>query len=142
MFLLVVNVLIALVSPTHVFHARAQAWFLSIRAGGWATCPITELGFLRILSHTAMPNFVGSPAVAAAMLAVLKAGPGHVFWPDDVSTSDTRIWETSKLLTSNQVTDSYLLALAASKGGKLATMDVRLNTTGVIDGERYLHQIP
>ena len=120
MFLLDVNALIALIEPTHVFHARAEAWFTTVRAQGWATCPITELGVLRILSNPKMPNSVGSPAVAVDMLAVLKAGPGHVFWPDDVSVSNRSVWDASKLLTSGQITDSYLLALAASRDGKLA----------------------
>jgi uncharacterized protein len=142
MFLLDVNVLIALIEPTHVFHARAEAWFTTVRAQGWATCPITELAVLRILSNPKMPNSVGSPAVAAEMLAVLKAGPGHVFWPDDVSVLDRTAWDVTKLLTSGQVTDSYLLALAASKGGKLATFDVRLNPRAVRNGAEMLHLIP
>jgi toxin-antitoxin system PIN domain toxin len=142
MFLLDVNVLIALIAPTHVFHTRAQVWFTTIRAQGWATCPITELGVLRILSNPKMPNSVGSPAVVAEMLAVLKAGPGHVFWPDAISVFDRTVWDAGKLLTSGQVTDSYLLALAASKGGKLATFDARLNTMAVRNGGVFLHLIP
>jgi toxin-antitoxin system PIN domain toxin len=142
MFLLDVNVLIALIVPTHVFHARAEAWFTVVRAQGWATCPITELGVLRILSNPRLPNSVGSPAVAAEMLAILKAGPGHEFWPDDVSVFDRSVWDASKLLTSGQVTDSYLLALAASRDGKLATFDVRLNTTAVQNGSTALYLIP
>ena len=51
--LLDVNVIIALLDPSHVHHERAHEWFGAYReskAGGWATCPIVETGVVRVVS--------------------------------------------------------------------------------------------
>ncbi len=135
-FLLDINVLIALIDPAHVQHDRAHAWF---RAGGkkaWATCPLTENGLLRIGWPSA-----GTPAAVAELLASLRALPGYEFWPDDISLVDAGRVDSSRLLDSAQVADSYLLALALERGGKLATFDARLVTDAVINGSKALHLI-
>jgi predicted nucleic acid-binding protein len=67
--------------------------------------------------------------------------PGHEFWPDDLSFLNASVVDLSKILTSQQVTDSYLLALAASRGGQLATFDHRLSPKAVLDGKRALYVI-
>jgi uncharacterized protein len=133
-FLLDVNVLIALVDPAHVSHDEAHRWFEATGAADWATCPLTELGLLRILSHPKYPNSAGSPTVVAPILARMKALSGHRFWPDDISLADHPSVDMTVLGASDRVTDTYLLALAAAKGGKLATFDQRLSTQPVRGG--------
>jgi toxin-antitoxin system PIN domain toxin len=140
-YLLDVNVLIALADPAHVQHEAAHGWFGSGGAASFATCPLTENGLLRIVGNHRYPNSPGTPAAAAGILAALRAMPGHHFWPDDISAMDTRSIDTTRLLSHGQVTDSYLLALAVAHGGKLATLDRRLVTDAVVHGAAALHVI-
>jgi toxin-antitoxin system PIN domain toxin len=140
-FLLDVNVLIALIDPTHVSHEDAHRWFAQAGSASWATCPMTENGVLRIVGSPRYPNTPGSPAVVAAVLGRLRALPGHVFWPDDISLLDRRHVEAAQVLGAGQVTDTYLLALAAAHGGRLASLDRRLSVTAVPGGKHGLHLI-
>ncbi|MBV9287643.1 MAG: VapC toxin family PIN domain ribonuclease [Hyphomicrobiales bacterium] len=119
-FLLDVNVLIALVDASHVSHDAAHAWFAREGRRNWATCPITENGLIRIIANPKYPNALATPADAVALLEQLASLPGHVFWPDDVSLRDAAFFNLGKIMTVGQITDSYLLALAAAKGGRLA----------------------
>lgn len=137
-YLLDVNVLIALIDSAHVHHLIAHRWFDAVGRQGWATCPITENGVMRIVGSPRYLNSPGTPAAVAASMRSLLAQPGHVFWPDDVSLLDSAKIDSSRLLTSAQVTDSYLLALAQTHGGKLATLDRRLIVDAVADGRRNL----
>ena len=140
-FLLDVNVMIALVDPAHVQHDAAHAWFSKTGRKAWATCPLTESGLLRIVGHPRYPNSPGTPAAIASLLLGLRALPGHAFWPDDISFSETKRFDTDRLLSHSQVTDSYLLALARAHGGKLASFDRRLVVDAVHDGAQSLHLI-
>lgn len=140
-FLLDVNVLIALIDPAHVSHDPAHAWFQREGRHSWATCPITENGVIRIVGNPRYPNTPGSPAIVAEMVRQLRSLPGQVFWADTISLLDAALTDITKILTSQQVTDSYLLALAAAHGGKLATFDRRLTVTATIGGKAALHLI-
>ena len=140
-YLLDVNVLIALIDPSHVAHDEAHAWFGTGGSADWATCPITENSVLRILSNTRYPNTPGSPAVVAGILKRLHGLQGHKFWPDDLSLVDSELVVPDKILTSAQVTDTYLLALAAARGGKLATFDRKLYVRAVREGKKALQMI-
>ena len=140
-YLLDVNVLVALLDPTHVQHERAHDWFASHGQHAWATCPLTENGVLRVVGHSRYPNSPGTPAAVAEMLSVFLSHKGHQFWPDDITLFDARLVDTTRLLDSGQVTDSYLLALARAHSGRLATFDRRLVAGAVIDGSRALYQI-
>ena len=140
-FLLDVNVLVALIDPAHVQHDTAHDWFAKHGKKAWATCPLTENGVVRIVGHPRYPNSPGTPAAVAQIMAGLCALPAHVFWPDDISLLDTQKLDASRLLSSSQVTDSYLLALACTHGGKLATFDRRLVTDAVRGGAKCLHLI-
>jgi uncharacterized protein len=140
-FLLDVNVLIALIDPAHVHHDPAHEWFADHGRRAWATCPLTENGVLRIVGHARYPNSPGTPAAVAKVMVGLRALPGHAFWPDDISLLDTEKLDTTRLLSSGQVTDSYLLALACGHGGQLATFDRRLVTDAVRNGTQSLHLI-
>ena len=137
-FLLDVNVLIALIDRTHVNHDAAHEWFAGVGSANWATCPITENGVIRIVGRTSYPNSPGSPTAVAALLRKLSALPGHVFWPDMLSLLNASLVDISGLTSPRQVTDSYLLALAVSRSGQLATFDRRLSSKAVIGGEHAL----
>lgn len=137
-FLLDVNVLIALIDPTHIQHDVAHDWFSAQGQQAWATCPLTENGVLRIVGHARYPNSPGTPAAVAPLIKTLRALPGHRFWPDSISLLDDDKLDSTRLLTSGQVTDSYLLALACAQGGQLATFDRRLVTDAVRDGTQGL----
>jgi len=140
-YLLDVNVLIALIDPAHVGHDAAHRWFARIGSASWATCPITENGVLRIVGNPRYPNSTGSPAAAAPIVSHLKALPGHVFWKDNLSLVGTDLVDTAHVTTPGQVTDAYLLALAMSQGGQLATFDRRISTKAVRRGRAGLHLI-
>jgi toxin-antitoxin system PIN domain toxin len=103
-------------------HARVRTWWAGNAGGGWATCPPTQNGFVRIISQ---PSYPGNRSIADAV-ALLRAGtsrPGHDFWPDSISVSDQSTFDHARLLGPNQITDAYLLALAVKNGGPLVTFD-------------------
>jgi len=141
-YLLDVNVLIALIDPAHVAHDDAHTWFSDTGSASWASCPITENGVVRILGNAKYPNSPGSPAVVAGIVEQLRALPGHGFWAEDFSLVGSDAIDASRVLTSAQVTDTYLLALAKVRGGQLATFDRRLSVDAVKEGKATLHLIP
>lgn len=123
-WLLDVNVLIALVDSAHTHHERALRWLEQHRSEPWATCPITENGFVRVLSDRKYPNLSLSPRQASLLLIRLKAGFGtHQWWPDDISITDEDVFQTEVLLGAKQITDTYLLGLALGRGGRLVSFD-------------------
>lgn len=125
MALLDVNALVALAWDSHVHHARMRAWFEANRAGGWATCPITESGFVRV---SANPKVLPSPigvAAARQVLAALRAIEGHRFLDDDVSIADD---DVPAINGHRQVTDAHLLTLARRGGVRLVTFDGAIAT--------------
>lgn len=140
-FLLDVNVLIALVDPAHVQHEAAHTWFGRVGRKAFATCPITEMGLLRIVGHPKYPNSPGPPSALAGALQAMRSLKGHAFWPDSISLADNGLVDAALLSSHARVTDTYLLALARANGGKLATLDARLATEVVSDGARYLELI-
>ena len=133
-FLLDVNVLIALLDSMHTQQARAHAWFADT-VTVWASCALTQNGFLRIVSHPRYTNPSASPGEAVPVLAEFCARPDHRFWSDDVSLLDAAAVDAGRLLSTGQVADGYLLALAVKHGARLATFDKRLVTSAVHGGE-------
>lgn len=121
--LLDVNVLVALAWPTHVHHGMTRSWFVGRQGGDWATCPPTELGFVRLSSNPAVVEPALSPAEAVAAMAALRTIAGHDFWADDTAARDL---DTAAAVTYRHVPDAHLVALAARRGGTLATLDRRL----------------
>ncbi len=140
-YLLDVNVLVALIDPGHVSHNAAHDWFAAIGQGDWATCPMTENGVVRIVGHPKYPNTPGSPAAVGDILSKMRQLPGHVFWADNLSLVASDWIDHKQVLTPAQVTDTYLLALAASRNGRLATLDRRLSAKAVHRGRAALHLI-
>jgi uncharacterized protein len=120
--LLDVNVLIALLDAAHVHHGSARAWLEANIAAGWASCPLTQNGCIRILSQPAYPG-AEAPAAVAARLAGAAGARWHEFWADDLSLLDPGVLDWRQLLGSRQLTDAYLLALAVRRGGRLVTLD-------------------
>lgn len=102
---------------------------------------MTENGVLRIVGHPRYLNSPGSPAVVSPLLQRLLGVGGHAFWPDDISLLDNPLVDTRGMV-SEQITDTYLLALAVKHGGRLATFDRRLATGSVHGGAAALHLIP
>ncbi|MGH8158426.1 MAG: TA system VapC family ribonuclease toxin [Rhodanobacter sp.] len=139
-WLLDVNVLLALLDPTHTHHTLAHEWFATAGAS-WASCNLTQNGALRIMSHPRYGNAVASTAIAAELLADICNQSGHVFWPGDLSLLDSPLINRQRLLASGQVTDTWLLALAVQRGGRLATFDKRLVTSAVKGGDAARHVI-
>jgi uncharacterized protein len=124
--LLDVNVVIALVDPAHIQHDEAHVWFRKSARHGWATCPLTENGLVRILSNPKYPNSPGGPDAILQLLIALRQLEGHEFWPDQLSLADTGVLRDASALTHKHLTDAYLMALAVARGGRLATFDRKI----------------
>ncbi len=131
MALLDVNALVALAWDSHVHHVPMRQWFAEHAARGWATCPITESGFVRVSSNPkVLPAPVGVDA-ARRVLAGMRVAAGHVFLVDDVSIADP---EFPPVAGYRQVTDAHLLVLARRRGTRVATFDAGLASLAE-DGE-------
>jgi toxin-antitoxin system PIN domain toxin len=125
--LLDVNALLALLWENHMFHAPMARWFVSNERRGWATCPLTEQGFVRIVSNAAYIK--PAPKVASALDLLQKtteANKHHEFWADDLPLSALSTSIRQRLQGHQQITDAYLLALAIQHHGKLVTFDRRI----------------
>jgi toxin-antitoxin system PIN domain toxin len=120
--LLDVNVLIALLDADHSLHASAIQWFAANAKGGWASCPITQNGCVRVMSHSSYPNPLPVRAVVER-LADATANALHEFWRDDVSILEGRVVDAGRIHGPRQLTDVYLLALAVGNRGRLVTFD-------------------
>lgn len=118
--LLDVNVLVALAWDSHVHHAAAREWFAVQRTAGWATCPVTESGFVRVSTNRRiLPHAIGVEA-AVGVLRTLRSAGAHRFLADDVSITDPDVPAASG---HRRVTDAHLLALARRHAARLATFD-------------------
>jgi toxin-antitoxin system PIN domain toxin len=128
--LLDVNVLIALLDADHVSHAKALEWFGAEAGKGWASCPLTQNGCVRIMSHPGYP----SPLPVAAVAQRLRLATGtshHEFWPDAFSILDASIVDSGRIHGPRQLTDVYLLALAVLRGGRFVTFDAGIALSAV-----------
>lgn len=113
----------ALAWPNHVHHDAATAWFQKARRAGWATCPVTQAGFVRVSSNPrAIPGAV-SPRTAFEVLERITALPEHRFFADDIDLSTSSLVFRERIVGFRQVTDAHLLAVAVRNGGRLATFD-------------------
>ena len=121
--LLDVNVLVALFDPAHLHHEDAHRWFARNRKYGWATCPITTNGCIRILSNPAYPTLEAPVAELASRLRSLCSTADHHFWADSVSLMDESLFRASLIGGHQKITDAYLLGLAVRNHGRLATFD-------------------
>lgn len=139
--LLDVNVLVAMLDADHVHHARARAWLEARASGGWASCPITQNGCIRVMSQPGYPNPLPTAAVAER-LADATRHPSHQFWPDDISLLDLAVADARRIHGPRQVTDLYLLALAVRHKGRLATFDGTIPVSAIHGAtRRHLAQV-
>jgi toxin-antitoxin system PIN domain toxin len=121
--LLDVNVLVALSDAQHIHHAEAHRWLGQNQKYGWATCPLTINGCVRILSSSGYPVKNQRPADIAILLRDACNTPDHHFWPDSVSLLDESLFKMSAVSGHKNITDAYLLGLAVRNHGRLATFD-------------------
>lgn len=120
--LLDVNVLVALLDADHVSHHAAMAWFEVHAKQGWASCPLTQNGCVRIMSSSSYPN----PLPVQALVKRLSEAchqPVHEFWPDQPSVLDTQAFDATRIHGPRQITDVYLLGLAVQRSGRFVTFD-------------------
>ncbi len=120
--LLDINLLLALLDQAHVHHERARAWFEGQIGEGWASCPLTQNGFVRIISQPRHPEHL-STSEALELLTAAASTHYHEFWPASVSLLDEESLDRTRVHGPKQLTDLYLLSLAVSQGGRLATFD-------------------
>ena len=121
--LLDVNLLIALAWPNHVHHGAALRWFERNREAGWATCPMTQSGFVRVSSNSRVLPQARTPREALELLRRIVALPDHVFWRDDIAIVASEHIDETRLVSHRQVTDAHLLAVALRHEGRIATLD-------------------
>ena len=120
MGLLDVNALVALAWDSHVHHAAIRNWFAANARAGWATCPLTENGFVRVSSNPmVLPSPIGVED-ARGVLVALRAAGAHRFLVDDVSLTDS---DVPSLSGHQQVSDAHLLTLARRNNTTLITFD-------------------
>ena len=124
--LLDVNVLLALAFPNHQHWPAATQWFRRERENGWATCAVTQAGFLRIATTVSAVGTIIAMRDAVELLVQSTADPRHQFWPLDSPPVQIRADIRNRMLGPKHVTDAQLLDLAIRRGGKLVTFDQRL----------------
>lgn len=129
--LLDVNVLVPLFKAGHTHHQAAHDWFAENAEFGWASCPITENGVLRILANPLRADpFVALADLVQRLKAFCNAGH-HQFWPDSISLVDKTLFNASAFRGHQQLTDVYLLGLAVKHGGRFVTFDQRIPLAAV-----------
>jgi toxin-antitoxin system PIN domain toxin len=142
--LLDVNCLIALLDQDHVHHTTMARWFRSHSVKGWATCPITENGLIRVMSLPRYPSGRRSPSEIIERLQMLKSDyhATHQFWPDGISLTDESLFRPEFITGSLLVTDAYLLGLAAKHGARLVSFDRTLPWQAIRSGTARLIESP
>jgi len=123
--LLDVNVLIALLDPDHTSHDVAMSWFAKHAQEGWASCPITQNGCIRIMSNPGYPNAFPVQAVMKRLADACRQDV-HEFWSDEISLLDEDVFDSTRIHGHRQLTDIYLLGMAVSHDGKFVTFDGKI----------------
>lgn len=136
--LLDVNVLVALFFPDHVHHDLAHDWFADHRDQGWATCPLTENGLIRVACQQPSDEVLVRPADVIAGLGRFCRDKFHHTWTDVISLTDSALFSPQFISGPRQVTDVYLLGLAKKMGGRLATFDRTIPVKAVRGGTAEL----
>lgn len=121
--LLDINVLVALLWPAHVHHQRAHNWFQKHSRHGWATCPLTQAGAVRILSNPSVTQDALTVQEAARILGLNLEHPTHQFWADDLTFTQAVELIQKQIFGHQQITDAYLLGLAIHRKSRLVTLD-------------------
>jgi len=140
--LLDVNVLVALQWPAHEHHDAAHRWYTKQAMRRWASCPLTQLAFVRILSNPSVTRDALSTGHAISLLEKGLAHAAHVFWPDDAPGPSALKPVAAALQGHQQLTDAYLLVLAHHRQGTLATFDRGLRTLAGKTFESVIEVVP
>lgn len=138
MYLLDVNVLISLAWDDHEHHARAHAWFAPVSNSSFATCHVTQSGFLRVSLKV-----VDYPQDISKVLTQLESftkHPNHAFWEDGAVQTESNVWQT--VTGHNQVTDTNLILIAHRHGGKLVTFDTAIQSRLPKESRAWVEIIP
>ena len=114
----------------HSLHAHALKWFGRQAPSGWASCPITQNGCIRVMSRPGYPNSLPASAVMERLLEAASSRI-HEFWPDDISLLDSGLIDFARIHGPRQLTDVYLLALAVGRGGQFVTFDTSVPVAAV-----------
>jgi uncharacterized protein len=136
--LLDVNVLVALFFPDHVHHELAHDWFAGHREQGWATCPLTENGFIRVACQQPSDDVLVRPTDVITHLDRFRGDKLHRSWTDTISLTDTAVFAPQYIRGHQQLTDVYLLGLAKKMGGRLATFDRTIPVKAIRGGSAEL----
>ena len=119
-----INFLIALFDADHVFHERAHDWWAGNAGEGWASCPLTENGVVRIMCSPGYSQRIHLvPSELIRLLEGFVAKTKHEFWPDELSLRNKACFAANRIHGGRQVIDVYLLGLAASHDARLVTFD-------------------
>lgn len=137
-YLLDTNVLIPLLWPMHTEHAKARAWFMANATESFATCSLTQAGFLRITSSLAITGERYSLSDSRALLLDFTKRSGHSFWPTTISFFEATAPFERRMHGPKQITDAYLLGIAGQHGGKLATFDKAVKS---LAGREFSHLV-
>jgi len=137
-YLLDVNILLALSNRRHVLHQRAHQWFAGITS--WATTPLTEAAYVRLMLNPRAMSMEVAPSTALASLTMLRQLPGHIFIEDATSLAQPVIVLIG-LIGHKQVTDAHLVNLAASHGAVLATLDTAIEAMLMPDDRHWVQVI-
>jgi toxin-antitoxin system PIN domain toxin len=129
-----VNVLVPLAWPNHVHPAQSRAWFAEFGMSGWATCPITEAGFVRVYSNRRVIADARSVGETVDVLKALRAIGRHHFCSDDMSPVDSPGVNFETLSGYRQVTDAKLASLAGRHGGRFVMFDAGAAALGRAHG--------
>lgn len=120
------NLLLALAWPTHIHHTAAHTWFAENADSGWATCQLTQLGFVRLSMQPAVVKFPVIFGDAFDSLGQSTSHPAHRFWTLDSGLDAIAPEIRGRIMGHQQLTDALLLNLAIAHGGQLATFDKRI----------------
>ena len=133
--LLDINVIIALLDRGHLMHRAARHWMEQELEHGWATCPISQNGVVRIMAQPAYPNHRPAAQVAERLSEACNHA-SHQFWMEDISLLQAGLIRWDRLLGPRQITDCYLLALAVTHGGRFVSFDQRIQVDLVPDASQ------
>lgn len=119
-----------------------MSWFAANAKQGWASCPLTQNGCVRVMSTPSYPNFKPVQAVVKR-LEEACAERIHEFWPDGPSLLDAEVFDATRIHGPRQITDVYLLGLAVQRQGRFVTFDGRVPLQAVRNaGEKNLVVLP
>lgn len=138
-----VNVLVALHDRKHIGHDKAHTWFEQCKDLAWATCPMTENGFLRVFTQTQYPNNLTGVSDTLFLLENLiqTYSKTHHYWSDIVSMRDKTLFDPKIMRGHKQITDVYLLGLCQSNGATFVTLDTGITTAAIVSPHSELLQI-